>query len=99
LGKPPKHDPAIGSRRSEQGMLVLPFASLEEEHRRALHTIKSEADTCEKDWTTFYQQAAAFHRKNALAWANAQMGEDLSIQIDPEFCPEDYQARLHVPVL
>jgi CO dehydrogenase maturation factor len=85
-------------RAMEKGH-VLPFTSLEEEHRRALHTIKAEADTCQKDWTAFYHQAVTFHRKNALAWANAQMGEDLSLQVDPEFRPEDYQARLSASLL
>ena len=85
-------------RAMEKGHMQ-PFACLEEEHRRALHTIKTTADTCEKDWATFYHQAVAFHQKNALSWANAQMGEDLCLQIDPAFRPEDYQARFRVPVL
>ena len=60
--------------------------------------IKGAADSCEKDWTTFYRQAIAFHRKNALAWANAQAGEDLSAQIDPDFRPAVYQSLLLAPV-
>lgn len=78
-------------RAMEKGH-VQPLASLEEEHLRALSTIKAAADVCEKDWTTFYRQAVEFHRKNALAWANAQMREDLTLQIDPEFRLEASQA-------
>jgi CO dehydrogenase maturation factor len=85
-------------RAMEKGH-VQPLTSLEEEHIRALHTIKAMADTCEKDWTTFYRQAIAFHHKNAIAWANAQAGEDLRLQIDPDFRPEDYQLQVLAPVL
>lgn len=85
-------------RAMEKGH-VQPLTQLEEEQRRALHTIKAKTDACEKDWTTFYRQAVEFHRKNALSWANAQAGEDLSLQIDPDFRPEEYQARLLAPVL
>ncbi|MBA2680247.1 MAG: hypothetical protein H0U76_17855 [Ktedonobacteraceae bacterium] len=84
-------------RAMEKGH-VQPLTSLEEEHVRALYAIKAAADACEKDWTTFYRQAVAFHEKNALAWANAQTGEDLRLQIDPEFRPEAYQASLLVPI-
>lgn len=77
---------------------VQSLTHLEGEHLRTLHTIKTRADTCEKDWTCFYQQAVEFHRKNALSWANAQLGEDLTLQIDPEFDPQEYQARLFTPV-
>ena len=62
-------------RAMEKGH-VQPLASLEEEHVQALRTIKAAADACEKDWATFYHQGVAFHRKNALSWANAQTGED-----------------------
>lgn len=85
-------------RAMEKGH-IQPLSHLEEEHLRALATIKAIADTCEKDWTTFYQQAVAFHRKNALSWANAQTGADLTLQIDPEFQPQEYQAHLLAPVL
>lgn len=85
-------------RAMEKGY-VQPLTSLEGEHARALQTIKATADTCEKDWTTFYRQAVEFHQKNATSWANAQAGEDLRLQIDPDFRPEEYQARLLMPVL
>jgi CO dehydrogenase maturation factor len=84
-------------RAMEKGH-VRPLTYLEEEHMRTLHTIKAAADACEKDWTTFYRQALEFHVKNATSWANAQTGEDLTLQIDPEFRPEEYQTRLLAPV-
>lgn len=84
-------------RAMEKGR-VQPLSHLEEAHLHALETIKATADTCEKDWTTFYHQAVAFHRKNALSWANAQLGADLTLQIDPDFDPQEYQASLLSPV-
>jgi CO dehydrogenase maturation factor len=42
-------------------------------------------DAREKDWAKFGRQAAEFHLKNARAWANRAVGEDLAAQIDPEF--------------
>jgi CO dehydrogenase maturation factor len=42
-------------------------------------------DACEKDWEKFYRQSITFHRKNALEWANAMVGEDLTKQIDPNY--------------
>jgi CO dehydrogenase maturation factor len=85
-------------RAMEKGH-IQPLTHLEEEQRRALDTIKVTTDTCEKEWTIFYRQAVEFHEKNATSWANAQAGEDLRLQIDPEFRPEEYQARLLPPVL
>jgi CO dehydrogenase maturation factor len=84
-------------RAMEKGR-VQPLTHLEEEQRLALETIKATADACEKDWTTFYQQAITFHRQNALSWANAQLGADLTLQIDPDFQPEEYQAHLRASV-
>lgn len=76
-----------------------PLAQLEEEQVQALRTIKATADQCEKEWTTFYQQAIAFHRQNACAWANAQLGTDLALQIDPEFDPlAYYQVPASTPI-
>jgi len=85
-------------RAMEKGH-VQPFTALEAEQTQALQTIKVAADRCEKDWQTFYHQAIEFHQKNAIAWANAQAGEDVRLQIDPDFRPEEYQARLLAPVL
>jgi len=38
-----------------------------------------------KDWAKFTRQTVEFHAKNARAWANSAVGEDLAAQIDPTF--------------
>jgi CO dehydrogenase maturation factor len=63
----------------------LPITELENENRDALGLIVSEIDRCSKDWQKFYQHAVHFHIKNAKSWANAAVGEDVSIQVDPSF--------------
>jgi CO dehydrogenase maturation factor len=71
-------------RAMEQGR---PFAidDLGEDDRSALSLLRSTVDAQDKDWHRFTRQAVHFHRKNARAWANAAVGEDLESQIDPEF--------------
>lgn len=71
-------------RAMEKGT-YLPFQHLEEEHQRTLKVMQQAVDACEKDWQKFSQQTLDFHRKNALAWANATVGEDLTRQIDPDY--------------
>jgi CO dehydrogenase maturation factor len=58
---------------------------LEDHNLRALGEMKRLVDLCEKDWDKFYRQTVDFHIKNALGWANASAGEDLTEQVDPEF--------------
>lgn len=58
---------------------------LEPANLAALDTIKNTVDGCEKDWAAYTRQAHEFHLRNAQAWANAKVGEDLAAQIDPEF--------------
>jgi hypothetical protein len=38
-----------------------------------------------RNWEALYQNTIYFHKKNALSWANAQAGVDLTQQIDPHF--------------
>ena len=71
-------------RAMEKGGM-LPLDQLEAHNRQAFETVKHTIDGCEKDWEKFYLQTLEFHRKNALAWANASAGEDLTRQIDPTF--------------
>ena len=47
--------------------------------------IRERVDVQPKDWATFCRQGAEFHLKNARAWANRAVGEDLSAQVDPDF--------------
>jgi CO dehydrogenase maturation factor len=67
----------------------LAWADLEPENLEALGKIRRVVDGRQKDWKRFYEQAVQLHRKNALAWANASLGADLSLQIDPEFSLEE----------
>jgi CO dehydrogenase maturation factor len=53
--------------------------------RAALATLRSAVDDRPKDWPKFTRQAVEFHVKNARAWANAAVGEDLEAQVDPGF--------------
>lgn len=71
-------------RAMEKGS-TLPFSSLETDTIAALATMKQAVDSCQQDWEKFYRQAVEFHRRNALAWMNASLGEDVTTQIDPDF--------------
>lgn len=63
----------------------LPFSALEPATRAALDQLLAEVDATPKDWRTFSRQTVEFHVRSAEAWGNAQMGFDLTTQIDPEF--------------
>ena len=71
-------------RAMEKGGM-LPLDQLEAHNAQVFETMKHTIDGSEKDWEKFYLQTVEFHRKNALAWANASTGEDLTWQIDPTF--------------
>ena len=53
--------------------------------RNALALMKQAVDRCQQDWEKFYRQAVFFHHRNALAWMNAGQGEDVTLQVDPDF--------------
>jgi CO dehydrogenase maturation factor len=76
------YEPAV--RALEQGR---PFelADLHQTTRDGLGVVKDALDSRVKDWDTFLRQAGEFHLKNARAWANSRAGEDLAVQIDPDF--------------
>lgn len=63
----------------------LPFEALEAENQAALRAIKDEADSATKDWDTFYHQQVELHHRTADSWASKEAGEDLTLQIDPDF--------------
>jgi len=71
-------------RAMEKGQ-HLPLNELEAQSRHVLEMMRQAVDGCEKDWEKFYRQTVEFHRKNALEWANAMVGEDLTTQIDPDY--------------
>ncbi|GGS74521.1 ATP-binding protein [Planobispora rosea] len=77
-----EHSPAV--RAMEQGR---PFTldDLEPVNAEALTVLLKHLDAQEKDWARFGRQAAEFHLRNAEAWANRAVGEDLAAQIDPGF--------------
>jgi CO dehydrogenase maturation factor len=47
--------------------------------------MRSAVDTTPRDWVRYTRQATEFHLRNAAAWANDRIGEDLAGQIDPQF--------------
>jgi CO dehydrogenase maturation factor len=63
----------------------MPIDRLEPANRAALTVLRSTVDATAQDWSTFTRLAAEFHRRNASAWANGVIGEDLARQIDPTF--------------
>ena len=71
-------------RRLERGQLG-ELSALEPSNRDALARMRSFVDAQRKDWDKFYRQAIEFHRRNAAAWANDQLGVDLTQQIDHQF--------------
>jgi CO dehydrogenase maturation factor len=64
---------------------VLPMADLEPANAAALATMRAALDSCGKDWARYTSQAVEFHLRNATAWGNDRVGEDLTSQVDPEF--------------
>jgi CO dehydrogenase maturation factor len=58
---------------------------LEPENLENLVGLKQAVDHQTKDWVKYLAQAKEFHIKNALSWGNAQVGEDVTQQIDPSF--------------
>ncbi len=61
------------------------FSSLEDETRRVLDAMLAEVNAQSKDWDTFYRHMVEFHVRNADSWASKQIGEDLTLQVDPDF--------------
>ena len=71
-------------RGMEQGR-SFDIDDLDETDRAALASLHAAVDERHKDWPKFTRQAIEFHLKNARAWANAAVGQDLEAQIDPDF--------------
>jgi CO dehydrogenase maturation factor len=62
-----------------------PLDELEPANLALLAALKVELDRQPKDWSRFHRQTIDFHIRNAISWANATVGEDLTAQVDPEF--------------
>lgn len=71
-------------RAMEKGRF-LPLTDLEPANVEVLRAIREALDRRPRDWRTFHRQAVEFHVRNAQAWANASVGEDVSTQVDPDF--------------
>ena len=71
-------------RRSERGQPD-DIAHLETDNRQVLQAALKAALGCPRDWQTYWHWGIHFHRKNALAWANKVVGQDLTGQIDADF--------------
>jgi CO dehydrogenase maturation factor len=71
-------------RAMEKGRF-LPMERLEPENERGLRRVRAALDGQGKDWARFHRQTVEFHVRNARAWANAAVGEDLTAQVDPDF--------------
>jgi CO dehydrogenase maturation factor len=76
------HEPAI--RAMEQGRQFA-LTDLGAATRTALYAIQERLDDQPRDWDSYARQAAEFHVKNALSWANKATGDDLTGQVDPGF--------------
>lgn len=75
-------DQSAAVRAMEQGRGDVP---LEERNEAALAVMLATLDARTRDWARFHRQAAEFHVKNARAWANRAVGEDLEDQVDQGF--------------
>jgi CO dehydrogenase maturation factor len=75
-------------RQIEKGVIG-DLSEFEAENMAALETLLKLVDGQKKDWNKFYRQAVEFHIKNAESWANAQLGVNVTGQIDPAFNMED----------
>jgi CO dehydrogenase maturation factor len=73
-------------RAAEQGRPG-PIDDLEPANRAVLETLRAAVDATPRDWDRFTRLAVRFHLRNAVAWANDRVGEDLADQVDPEFHP------------
>jgi len=62
-----------------------PIEALEAGNRAALDRIADAAGAAERDWARYTRQAVEFHLRNAAAWGNARTGENLALQVDPDF--------------
>lgn len=77
-----------------------PIDELESGNTQALRTLRDAVDAQRKDWVRDRDQSIHFHVRNATSWANERVGEDLALQIDPEFVlgPEALAADTTVSV-
>lgn len=73
-------------RAAERGG-VGPIDELEPVNLAALDAVRAVLDAQRRDRAAHHRTAVEFHRRNALAWANAATGRDLTRQIDESYVP------------
>jgi CO dehydrogenase maturation factor len=61
------------------------LVGLEPDNLALLAALRARVDARVKDWPAYQRTAVEFHLRNAAAWASRAVGEDLSVQVDPEF--------------
>ena len=66
---------------------VRPLDELEPANLAALDAVRAVLDAQRRDWAAYHRATVEFHRRNALAWANAATGRDLTRQIDESYVP------------
>jgi CO dehydrogenase maturation factor len=66
---------------------VGPIEELEPANLAALDAVRAVLDAQRRDWAAYHRATVEFHRRNALAWANAATGRDLTRQIDEYYVP------------
>lgn len=71
-------------RAAERGA-ARPITELEPGNLSTLDALLSTVDSLRRDWARYQHQGIEFHLRNARAWGNGQIGEDLAAQVDPEF--------------
>lgn len=71
-------------KKIEQGQ-KLDISQLETANLNLLEDILTAAESYPRDWQSYWQWGAYFHKLNAKGWANDAMGCDVSTQIDEEF--------------
>ena len=80
-------------RAAERGAPA-PIDALEPANREVLAALLDDLDSRTRDWVAYHRGTVEFHLRNAAAWANRTVGEDLSRQVDPDFVPgPDHRAR------
>jgi CO dehydrogenase maturation factor len=66
---------------------VGPIHELEPANLAALDAVRAVLDAQRRDWAAYHRATVEFHRRNALAWANAATGRDLTRQVDESYVP------------
>lgn len=71
-------------RQMEKGNF-LSLENLEVENKKILELLQNATDNCVKNWSKYLSDMKNFHIKNALSWANVQLGIQAETQIDNSF--------------